>query len=84
MAKETYGPAMLRRIACAVFGHSRIVTKSWSYVYCVRCEAQVGDTLAGVWNDIGAVIFGHKCQTCESNYRSLSLWNKLFIRNPLT
>lgn len=37
----------IRAMLCAWLGHSRAFTYCFGYVYCARCEAQVGDNLGG-------------------------------------
>lgn len=70
------------RIACALIGHSRIVTYCFGYVSCARCGDQIGDTLGGM-TDLGEnVVVGHACDICRANYEKLSWQDKLFVANP--
>ncbi|KKK68228.1 hypothetical protein LCGC14_2946170 [marine sediment metagenome] len=74
-----------KSVVCALMGHSRIVTTCFGYVYCGRCEAQVGDMLAGVFCGAQeAVIVGHDCATCRSNYKVLAWYDKFLVKNPFT
>lgn len=79
-----WGPAILRKVFCAVFRHSLIVTNCIGYKSCARCEAQVGDSLAGVWVNTKAVIFGHNCTVCNDNYSKMRWRDRMFVRNPMT
>ena len=74
-----------RSVVCALMGHSRIVTTCFGYVYCGRCEAQVGDMLGGVFCGAQeAVIVGHDCATCRSNCKVLAWYDKFLVKNPFT
>jgi hypothetical protein len=72
-------------MVCALVGHSRIVTGCMGYVYCARCEAQVGDQLAGVYAGAEeSVRVGHNCATCRKNYKAMGWRDKLLSPNPFT
>jgi hypothetical protein len=70
----------IRAVLCAIFGHSNIVTGFFGYIYCGRCEAQIGDTLASVWRNDKAVVIGHDCEICNANRRRLRLVDRLLIK----
>jgi hypothetical protein len=72
-----------KRMLCAKHGHTRVSTIFWGYRHCARCGAQVGDTLGSI--DPGretAVIVGHNCKQCRSNWKKLAPHEKLLIPNP--
>lgn len=71
-----------RSMVCAMVGHSRIITTCFGYVYCARCEAQVGDTLAGAKDLREAVIVGHACPTCHENAKALTWQDTLLTPEP--
>jgi len=70
-------------IICEMIGHSRIISMCWGYVHCGRCDQQIGDTLAGIYNLEGYVIIGHNCKACKKNYKKLTWRDKLLVSNPL-
>lgn len=71
------------RITCELIGHSRIQTFCFGYYNCARCEEQLGDSLAGVYQGApDTVIVGHKCPTCEENYKKLTWMDKIFCPDP--
>ncbi len=72
------------QIVCALIGHSNILTAFLGYHYCARCEAQVGDSLGGVYSNNNAVYVGHNCETCRANYERLDWMDKLFCPDPFT
>lgn len=75
----------IKKITCALFGHSRICTTCLGYRYCARCGEQLGDNLGSV--DFGAndaVFVGHNCETCKANYKKLTWKDKLFAPSPFT
>jgi hypothetical protein len=69
-------------VVCSLIGHSMIVTTFFGYVYCGRCEAQIGDTLASVFDTSNCVIIGHCCDKCKENYKNLTWKDKLYCPNP--
>lgn len=71
-----------RRTVCAMVGHSDVVTQCFGYVHCARCEAQIGDTLGGIFDLTSCVIVGHKCETCQTNYEKLDWRHKFMTPNP--
>lgn len=71
-------------VVCALVGHSRIQTHCFGYYYCARCSAQVGDTLAGVYDNSKVVILGHDCETCRENAKTLTWRDTLFATDPST
>ena len=73
----------IRRVTCALIGHSRIIDTDFGYVHCARCDARIGDTLAGAYDMDGRFIVGHNCEKCRTNYRAMTWRDKLFVRNPL-
>lgn len=72
-----------KEVTCALIGHSRIQTFCFGYYNCARCGAQLGDSLGGIYYGAKkAVIVGHKCPTCEANYKELTWRDKIFCPNP--
>ena len=70
-------------VVCALLGHSKIQTFCFGYYNCARCGAQVGDSLGSVYSGAeDAVIVGHDCAQCHSNYEGLGWQDKIFCRDP--
>lgn len=67
-----------KRVVCALVGHSRIQTHCFGYFNCARCDEQVGDNLAGVYDGQNSVIVGHDCETCRANFAKLD-WKHTFM-----
>ena len=67
-----------KEIVCSFIGHSNIVTGCFGYIYCGRCEAQVGDALGGYYRNNNAVQVGHNCETCRENYKKLT-WKDKYL-----
>ena len=74
--------AKLRKVICALWGHSNIETICFGYHYCGRCKEQIGDSLAGIYENHDAVVVGHNCDICRTNYKKLSWKDKLLAPNP--
>ena len=73
-----------KSIVCALIGHSNIQEMCFGYVSCGRCGTQVGDTLAGFYQNDDQVVVGHNCETCRENYKKLSWKDKYLCPNPFT
>jgi len=73
----------LKAIFCIFFGHSNIIETCFGYVHCARCDAQIGDTLAGCYSNTKAVIVGHNCKECKENYKKLTWKDKFLAPNPI-
>lgn len=71
-------PEQAKVVACACIGHSDVVSTCFGYVYCGRCEAQIGDTLGGVSDLSRRVIIGHDCDACRTNAMQLD-WTDTFL-----
>lgn len=70
-------------VACALIGHSRIQTHCFGYYNCARCGELVGDTLGTVYNGAAkAVVVGHNCPACQTNYKECTWKDKVFVANP--
>ena len=67
----------LKTILCVLVGHSRIIYWCFGYIYCKRCDSQIGDTLAGAFDISGMVIMKHACEVCEVNWKTLTWRDKL-------
>ena len=72
----------LKKIVCAVKGHSKIVDMCFGYVHCARCGALLGDTLAGCYPLDEKVIVEHGCEVCQENYKKLGFWDKFLAPDP--
>ena len=72
----------LKAIICVLLGHSRIITQCFGYIHCARCEAQIGDTLGGVFDAKTCVILYHDCETCREAAKSLTWRDRLLVPNP--
>lgn len=64
--------AQARAVCCALIGHSRVQNVCFGYWTCARCDAQVGDSLAGAYNATNAVAVDHHCDTCRENVATLT------------
>ena len=69
-------------IVCALVGHSNIITGCFGYIYCGRCEAQIGDTLGGSYTNPDAVLVGHNCADCRKNAKRLTWRDMLYAPDP--
>src|SRR4051812_5582844 len=69
-------------VVCSLVGHSKIVTGCFGYVHCARCDAQIGDRLASIFDLAQHVIVGHGCRDCRKNFKALD-WRSTFMApNP--
>jgi hypothetical protein len=66
-----------KAIVCALVGHSRIVQSCFGQITCARCDAILGDTLAGCYDLKDRVIVGHNCPHCREVYATLTWRDKL-------
>ena len=64
-------------VVCALVGHSRIQEYCFGYFTCARCDAQVGDALASVYDGSKVVVIGHDCDVCQENAKTLT-WKDTF------
>lgn len=72
-------------MVCALIGHSRIQTTCFGYYYCARCGAQVGDTLGSTYQGAeDAVVVGHNCDVCRTNYEKCDWRDKFMAPHPFT
>lgn len=60
------------QIYCVKNGHANYVTNCMGYKSCGRCDQQIGDTLAGVFDMSNVIAVGHKCDKCDELKKSLS------------
>lgn len=72
----------LKELCCTLIGHSNIVEGCFGYVHCGRCEAQIGDTLAGSYRNDDAVIVGHDCEVCRENAKRLTWRDTFMAKDP--
>lgn len=71
-----------KNVVCSLIGHSNIQTVFFGYVSCARCGQQVGDCLAGVYQNDKQVVVGHNCETCRKNFDQLSWKDKYLCPDP--
>lgn len=72
-----------KEITCSLIGHSKIQAFCFGYYNCARCGDQVGDSLGGCYPGAAdTVIVGHKCPTCEANFKKLTWRDKVFCPDP--
>lgn len=69
-------------VVCALVGHSKIMSTCFGYWHCGRCEAQLGDSLGGVYDGGGKVVIGHNCETCRENYAACTWRDTVFAPDP--
>jgi hypothetical protein len=70
-------------IVCSLIGHSWICTAFFGYRYCGRCGDQLGDSLASIDPGVTrAVIVGHNCKVCRTNYKNCTWRDKLYAPDP--
>lgn len=74
--------ATKKDVICSLIGHSNIQEMCFGYVSCARCGTQVGDTLAGIYENKKQVVVGHNCEICRENYKKLSWKDKYLCPNP--
>lgn len=67
-----------KAVVCALVGHSKIQTFCFGYFNCSRCDAQVGDTLAGSYDPSHVVVVGHNCDKCQKNFKACT-WKDTFM-----
>ena len=69
-------------IVCSLIGHSDIVHTCFGEVSCGRCNAKIGDILAGFYPIDECVLIGHDCDTCRANYTKMNWKDKLYAPDP--
>lgn len=72
----------LKAVICALIGHSRIITQCFGYIHCARCEAQIGDTLAGAFDVKSRVVLYHDCEVCREAAEKLTWKDRLLVPDP--
>ena len=60
------------QIYCIKHGHADYISMCFGYVHCGRCNEQIGDTLAGVYDTSEKLVIGHQCEKCDLVKRTLS------------
>lgn len=71
-----------KKVVCSLIGHSNIESICFGYHYCGRCESQVGDSLAGSYENKKAVIIDYNCNICKENYKKLTWRDKFMCPDP--
>ena len=59
------------RIYCVKHSHANYIFMCFGYVHCGRCEEQIGDRLAGIFDTTNYMVLGHKCKICNKIRKSL-------------
>jgi len=73
----------IKSIYCVLIGHSRIIDTCFGYIYCGRCEDQIGDSLGGVFDTSKSVVIDHNCKQCTKNYKHMTFFKDKFLtKNP--
>jgi len=72
----------IRKVFCAIFGHSRIVHACIGYITCARCGELLGDTLAGVYDMSNHLVSGHDNSIYRTLYQRLGWRDKILTPNP--
>lgn len=67
---------------CSLIGHSAIISLCFGYVHCGRCDEQIGDRLAGVFDTTDSVFVGHNCEKCQKNFKVLDWRHKIYVPDP--
>ncbi len=71
------------KVVCSLIGHSRIQTYCFGYYNCARCGEQLGDALGSEYpGAVTAVVVGHNCEHCRTNYEQCTWQDKLFAPDP--
>ncbi len=73
-----------KSIVCSLIGHSNITEMCFGYVTCARCDAQIGDSLMGIYDNPNQVVVGHNCEICRANYAKMTWRDKYLCPNPST
>lgn len=76
------GADIQKRVVCSLIGHSRIQTVCFGYFSCARCDAQVGDAIAGAYDATNVVIVGHDCEHCRQAAKQLTWKDTLLAPDP--
>lgn len=72
-----------RAIECVRHGHPPVISLGFmGYVYCARCEAHIGDRLAGVFDMTDKCIVGHDCDVCRKVWNDLTPDQRRLTPNP--
>lgn len=75
---------MVKQYLCNIYGHPRIVSSSFGYIHCARCEEQIADSLGGYFNPDGYVLMNHDCNKCKKAYAALEDHELFMSPNPFT
>ena len=77
----------IAELLCAAIGHPPVIDICFGEVTCARCEARLGDTLAGVYSTKGKFVRGHglpkgmkECEECETIWKSLTPGQRLLTK----
>lgn len=76
------GDERIKSIVCSLIGHSNIIETCFGYINCARCGDQIGDSLGGYYSNPNAVIIGHNCETCRTNYEKMDWEDKYLCPDP--
>lgn len=68
------------RIYCVKNGHAPYIFKCFGYIHCGRCEEQIGDQLAGVYDDTKIMVINHKCKVCDKIRKGLKKFDLEIVK----
>ncbi|WP_140668784.1 hypothetical protein [Pseudomonas arsenicoxydans] len=71
-------------MVCTLVGHSKITTFCFGYHHCARCDAQIGDSLGGLYDSSKDVVVGHDCEICRANFAALDWRHTLLAPDPFS
>lgn len=71
-----------KNVVCALVGHSHVVHLCLGEVTCARCGDRIGDTWLSSADLSGAVVVGHSCETCATNYARMGWRDKFMTPDP--
>lgn len=68
-----------RSVVCALIGHSRVQDQFWGEWTCHRCDARLGDSLAGCYDASDVVLMDHHCDQCRAAIAKLTWKDTLLL-----
>jgi hypothetical protein len=72
----------LKKVFCALFRHSNIETVCFGYHSCARCGEQLGDSLAGAYQNKNVVGVRCDCDECRKNYAAMGFMDTFLSKKP--
>ena len=77
--KECISVEQEAQIYCIKNGHADYISMCFGYVHCGRCNEQIGDTLAGIYDTTNKMLIGHKCKKCSEVKSKLNKLDKKIV-----